>query len=264
MGTVLRKLKTVQKVLQSEGVPGLWREISPRLDPLRSAHSLWNRGIDGETAFWDHYFETKGGAWAENFADRLNPGLPLQRRPAALLPDGAEAAILDVGAGPLTYLGKVVPGKRLHITAIDPLAGKYDAILAKHGITPLVRTEALAGEELPRRFPPDSFDLVFARNCLDHAYDPVLAIDQMVRVAKPGGHVLLEHHPNEAEERGYSDLHQWNFSTDEGGNFAITFRGRRTVNVTARLSAIADTRCDYVDNGERWLIVTIRKRPAAA
>jgi SAM-dependent methyltransferase len=96
---------------------------------------------------------------------------------------------------------------------IDALADQYDAILDKYHIMPSVRTEKLEAEKIAQRFPANTFDLCFARNCLDHAYDPEDAILQMITVTKPGCYVLLEHFRNEAEENGYEGLHQWNFDT---------------------------------------------------
>jgi hypothetical protein len=87
----------------------------------------------------------------------------LQPRPASLLPDKASVTILDVGAGPLTFLGKKHSRQELLIEAVDPLADFYDQILTEFEIEPIVRTKKCAAEELSRRFEPDTFDLVFAR-----------------------------------------------------------------------------------------------------
>ena len=63
-------------------------------------------------------------------------------------------------------------------------------------------------EQLPSEIPPDSFDLVAARNTLDHSYDPVRPISQMVSCAKNGAPILLVHHSNTAEKRT-SRVYQW-------------------------------------------------------
>ena len=50
---------------------------------------------------------TKGLQMGDNnYGKRFDPDLPLQPRPTDLLPPQTEVHILDVGAGPLTYLGK--------------------------------------------------------------------------------------------------------------------------------------------------------------
>jgi SAM-dependent methyltransferase len=182
-------------------------------------------------------------------------------RVAALLPaEKAEITILDVGAGPLTVLGKTAPGKKLMITAVDPLADEYDRLLAKYGTRPIVRTRRSAAERLTKHFPADSFDLCYARNCLDHAVDPVRAITQMVEAAKPGCHVLLEHHPNEAENNDYMGLHHWNFSMSGNGHFVIKSK-KRITDMTETLVHCSDISCDELrEDDEDWLIVRMRKK----
>ena len=61
----------------------------------------------------------------------MNPGTELRERIRALIaaPEGVTVRVLDVGAGPLTALGKVWPGRTLELTAVDPLADEYNAIL---------------------------------------------------------------------------------------------------------------------------------------
>lgn len=70
-------------------------------------------------------------------------------------------------------------------------------------------------ERLADAFGENSFDLVYARNCLDHGYDPMLAIQQMLKVVRVGGVVLFEHGVNEGERQGYQGLHQWNFCVSD-------------------------------------------------
>jgi SAM-dependent methyltransferase len=178
-----------------------------------------------------------------------------------LLPVQNDARILDVGAGPLTWLGKKHEGKSINITAIDPLADEYDRILEKYRIHPLVRTEKLAAENLMERFPADSFGLVFARNCIDHSFDPEKAILQMINVVETGGYVLLEHRPNEAENENYSGLHQWNFSMSPEGNFLISSKND-TVDMTRKYQGICIISSEIVyEYGDiDWLIVRIKKK----
>jgi SAM-dependent methyltransferase len=178
-----------------------------------------------------------------------------------LLPPQTEVHILDVGAGPLTYLGKKYEGKHVNITAVDPLSDEYDRILDKYQIQPLVRTQKLAAEDLTKRFPSGTFDLVFARNCIDHAYNPKRAILQMIEVVKSGRYVLLEHRPNEAENENYSGLHQWNFSLSTNGDFLISSKFEK-VNMTKKCLELCTITCEMVNEGRDgdWLITRIQKR----
>ena len=89
-------------------------------------------------------------------------------------------------------------------------------MLDRVGVEPPVRTTQCESEKLTEVFGTNAFDLVYARNTLDHSYDPVKAIRSMIDVVKPGCHALLEHAQNEAEEENYMGMHQWNLSVDDG------------------------------------------------
>jgi SAM-dependent methyltransferase len=129
---------------------------------------------------------------------------------------GDEVSVLDVGAGPMTPLGHVYAGRTIRITPIDPLAEAYAQLLAEFGIEPPVPTVPGIGETLRDQFADGSFDVAIATNTLEHSYDPVAALDNMLHVVRPGGLVLLDHHRNEAENRLYRGLHQWNFDERDG------------------------------------------------
>ena len=58
--------------------------------------------------------------------------------------------------------------------------------------------------------------MTYAKNTLDHSYDPVAAIRSMATVTRPGGPIVLLHYAHEAETEGYVGLHQWNFSAPDG------------------------------------------------
>ena len=218
----------------------------------------WKYSKKSELNFWDSYFRTEGLQWKDNYKLRFNPDFPLQDRPGELLPlHKEEVVVLDVGAGPMTYLGKKHPNKKLLITAVDPLAEEYDKILEKYDITPLVKTEKLDAEKLTERFSENSFDLVFARNCIDHSYDPEEAILQMIKVVKKGCYVLMEHRENEAINENYRGFHQWNFSLAEDGNFLISSK-KTKVNFSKKYKEICNVDCE-LDTVEDWLITRIIK-----
>ncbi|OAQ78048.1 ubiE/COQ5 methyltransferase [Purpureocillium lilacinum] len=119
---------------------------------------------------------THGWRTAANSAGYLIPHL----RP--------ETTILDVGCGPGSItvdLARLVP--QGHVTGIeyvpDPLDGAR-ALAVSRGVTNV--TFAVADvHSLP--FDDDSFDVVHAHQVLQHIADPVKALREMRRVAKPGG-----------------------------------------------------------------------------
>ena len=177
-------------------------------------------------------------------------------------PPGSTVRILDVGSGPLTYLGKRWPEREVQIVAVDPLAEEYKALLAKHSIQPLVTPLAVHGENLLDAFQPNSFDLAYARNSLDHSYDPIKVICNMLCLVKPLHYVCLWHVVNEGIRQSYNGLHQWNFNIRRG-DFIIG-DGRRTRSVTAELAAKAEVSCDFQATSEcTWVVAKLRKLPAS-
>ncbi len=259
----MNKLQKALKVYKEEGFNMIFLILLSRLGLIspKNAKAKWKLGIRSEIRFWDSYFRTKGLEWSDTYNLRLDPNRLLQSRPAALLPKSlSKVKILDVGAGPLTYLGKKYDGKEINITAIDPLAKEYDRILDKYNVQPLLRTACLAAEDIKKEFEAETFDLVVARNCIDHAYNPESAIFDMIDVAKKGSYVLLEHRENEAEKENWRGLHQWNFSMDTNGDFWIRSKYNE-VNMNKKYSEICSITSELINeefDGE-WLVTRILK-----
>ena len=147
---------------------------------------------------------------------------------------------------------------------MDPLADEYDTILTKHGVVPVVRTLKCFGEKLTEFFRANTFDLVFARNSLDHSYDPALIISNMLTVVRQGSFVLLEHHIDEAKRQRYKGLHQWNFSLNENGNLIVESQ-RGIINVSQRYADRAVISSEIVppsvgdESADDWLITRLHK-----
>jgi SAM-dependent methyltransferase len=178
-------------------------------------HNDWANSLPEEVQFWENALANPLLHWIPaEFSQRTDPALPLQQELRDLLGQdcGPTVRILDVGAGPLTRLGKVWVGKTIEIVATDPLATEYDRILSEVGLKPLVRTVAVQGEMIAEHFSAGLFDLAYASNSLDHAKNPVEVIRQMGKVIKDGGHLYLWHFVNCGIGERYQGLHQWNFS----------------------------------------------------
>jgi ubiquinone/menaquinone biosynthesis C-methylase UbiE len=217
----------------------------------------WSNALQHEIDFWDKTIGTKGYKWKDMYQDALNPDLPLQSYVAALLQNGKkEYNILDVGAGPLTHLGKKLQGVKINITAVDPLAEQYDRILSKYNVNPIVRTTLAEAEKLTSTFKENTFDLVYARNCIDHTYSPEKSILEMIKVAKRNTYVLMEHRANEAEHEHYEGLHQWNFSSKKGDFIISSPNG--SLNFTQKYSSICKVECIQARNSD-GLITKILK-----
>ncbi|MEB3340209.1 methyltransferase domain-containing protein [Okeania sp.] len=175
----------------------------------------WQSEKNDEINFWRNHIATGGGKYQEDYKARFNPDLPLQNHIARYIKKsvkpGSTVKILDAGSGPYTILGKCLADYKLEITAVDALANEYNQILSEFNVIPLVKTELCDVEGLINYFPDNYFDCAHIRNALDHSYDPLLGILQMIDVVKPGGYVLIDTYINEGDEGNYHGLHSWNF-----------------------------------------------------
>lgn len=211
----------------------------------------WAADLPSETDFWENYVVSS------EFQGRLKTDRPFhptetQRFIYDLLakaspPIGKNFRAMDVGAGPATPLGSIWPGGRVDVVAVDPLAHQYDEILARKGIVPPNRTLQGEAEKLLEQFPEASFDFVYSSNALDHSYEPMTAIRNMVLLCKPGGIVFLRHFENEAERENFAGLHKWNFFR-RGTDMIIANRAEE-ISVANSLSGWATVSCTTLLEG---------------
>jgi SAM-dependent methyltransferase len=257
---VLEKLRRHSpRDVVSHGVRRAAQRVVRVLPMAEKSPTLWKLGLSDETRFWREWLATGGLEWPDDFKARFDADEPLVPEIAELVDSSAERVrILDVGAGPLTCVGKKLDGVEVEIVALDPLADDYDRLLAEAKLTPPVRTIAGHGEKLLDVVEAGSFDIAHARNCLDHSYDPVTAVEQMLAAVRPGGVVLLRHEVDEGENENYAGLHQWNFSETDG-HFVIWNKDAK-VDMTERLADAATVKAwrDTVRDAP-WVMVLITK-----
>jgi SAM-dependent methyltransferase len=222
-----------------------------------SAKLRWDLSVKTEVRFWDKYFATKGLSYPEDYLNRLKPDTALDKEITDLLPQQPSIEILDVGAGPMTYLGKKWNNVKINITAVDPLANEYDKLMTKYGVNPVVRTQKLDAEALTSKLAENSFDLAYARNCIDHSYSPETSVLQMLKVTKSGCYVLLIHSQNEAIKEKWEGLHQWNFSM-EGSDFIISSKNDK-LNFSKKYAHLCETTFTY-EAEKDWIHVKLLKK----
>lgn len=226
------------------------------MSSISQSVSRWSAGIEAEARFWRLWASTRGHIWPEEFQRRLDPEAPLDHTVGVRISEGG--SMLDVGSGPLTSLGKTCDGKSFKLLACDPLAPLYDQILSENAISPLVRPEFAVAEDLSCFFPEEEFDVVYCQNALDHSFDPIRGIEEMLRVTKSGGHVILRHHINEAEHERYAGFHQYNFD-EQDGEFVIW---NKSSAIRVRDTLSAGSSMTHVRSGDN-IEVVISKSTAA-
>ena len=224
----------------------------------------WSQGVASEIQFWSDWVASKGLQWPDDYAARMNPQAPIKPAIGDLIGRTGKSivSILDVGAGPVTNIGYIASGKEIHITGVDPLAEAYASILRRHGISIPVRTTFAVAEDLSLFLGPAKFDIVVCRNALDHSFDPVRGIIEMLKVVAVGGFVHLTHYVNEAVMENYGGLHQNNFCAKEGR--FIIWNKDAEVDVEEAIPIAVEIESREVGETRSWMekkqiIVTIRK-----
>jgi SAM-dependent methyltransferase len=224
--------------------------------PLRQQLAAWAKGFDFEVEFWTNWIQSRGAQWPGDFVERLDPNTSIDGDLERIAISCGRPAIdiLDVGAGPLTTVGKQSIVGTINLVPCDPLAGIYSELLATFGIKPPVETEFAIAEDLSSFFGINKFDIIHCVNALDHSFDPIRSIFEMLRVVREGGHIVLRHSINEAETLKYEGFHQFNFD-EENGRFIIWNRESRL----CVDEIIKDPISVRVDRAHRWIVVDIRK-----
>lgn len=96
------------------------------------------------------------------------------------------ALVVDVGGGP-GYFEDAFAGHGADYICVDADAGE----MRLHGRTPSSRTVHADGTCLP--FGDATFDVVYSSNVAEHVQEPWSMADEMVRVVRPGGTVVLSY-----------------------------------------------------------------------
>ena len=109
------------------------------------------------------------------------------------------ATVLDIGCGPRGSLEWATMAEARY--GLDPLAAVYARLSPEHAMTYV----AAPAEKIP--FPDDHVDVVSTFNSLDHVDDVEAVLDEIARVLKPGGHLLLitdyGHEPTPCEPQAF-------------------------------------------------------------
>jgi len=226
---------------------------------VASTRQDWQKGWPEELSFWEEWIATAGGRWHDEFQMRADSQSTLQDIFVEYLDRSrSRHRLLDVGAGPLTMINKRCEFAELEIHAVDPLADGYSRLLRKHGIEPPVKTKRLDGEELTHKYGRDFFDVSYSRNAIDHAYDPMRIIAEMIAVTKEQGHVILQMGVHVGSHNQWRGLHQWDFWLQEN---RLLLRGQAgpEIDVTAVLKDSGDLVRATVEN--TMMTVVFRKKP---
>ena len=82
--------------------------------------------------------------------------------------------------------------------------------------------------------------MVYMRNSLDHSFDPLRGLQELLYICKVGGKIILQHAENEAVNQKYSGLHQWNLSLQNEEKSFVIWSGNEHYDICEWFFGCAD------------------------
>lgn len=191
-------------------------------DDYNAYISKWMEGISSEINYWTDFVHRKideKKILIKNNSSKKIAILNYQDR--SYLEEEyscvqENSSVLDIGCGAVPMYANLLKEKNVSFYSVDLLANIYRNIYSNLKLD--IRNLPNLGlvENLSSLFSNNSFDFVHASNSLDHSFDPILGLWQMLYVSKIGAKIILRHNSNEAERENYLGLHQWNICVENG------------------------------------------------
>jgi len=195
--------------------------------------SLRDIGREDEISHWREFCQSE--RFIENFCRRvpnpeIDPDVELFIKGYAVAQNayGKVPKVLDIGSGPVSMLSNSFSGETVELHAADPLAEDYLQLWDPNSFEGLVLPVACPIEELSLTFGRDEFDVTHIRNALDHVAHPLVGLDEMLKITKPCGFLIVHGFANEALAEKWEGFHQWNLCWAEGNDFTISGRNGAT------------------------------------
>lgn len=221
---------------------------------METSFAVWENNLPEEISFWKQWLNDQ--SINKERIEMVNKPFPFLYLFNKL--SNSTIKVLDVGSGPVTTIGTLAPEATIELTACDPLAEEYNTMLRAIGLAERANIQKVAGEDLSKVFEKNNFDLVHSANALDHAYDPLLCIQNMLEVCKPGGWVVIIVIENEGERENYHGLHQWNFSLSNPDEVSLCSKNKNdSIIVNNQLKEVQQFKAYSVDHGTNLPIIQI-------
>jgi ubiquinone/menaquinone biosynthesis C-methylase UbiE len=137
-----------------------------------------DRGIEGLTAKW----------YAANTAEMMKEFIELAHRISGEIQPGS--SVLEVAPGPGYFCIELAKLGHYAITGLD-ISHTMVEIATQKAAQAGVEVDFMQGSASNLPFPKDSFDFLLCRAAFKNLGQPVLALQEMCRVLKPGGKALI-------------------------------------------------------------------------
>lgn len=213
----------------------------------------WLSGLESEIAFGKRYMETEGGIYYEGFKETTakNKYFTLEKHLKGM-EEKQIIKFLDVGSGPFSRCGYISNKYNLLVEAVDPLAEIYNILKQKNDLENGINIKTGFVELLDKIYEPESYDIVHMSNSLDHSFDAVFGIYQLLNLCKIGGKVILRHAENEAERSEYGGLHQWNLSVHNEERSFVIWRQDERYDIRKMFDGYVDVEWNADIYENRW------------
>lgn len=174
----------------------------------------WKTGVVEEIQWWWTWINTlrrqgKLPTWAHI---RQRP-FPFEAD-VLTFPEGTKLRCLNIGCGPRSDLGEI-SAREIEFVHMDPLARAYNKLMGFLD-APGGGDVVFGAVEFLDQLDIGQFEVISAKNCLDHAYDVPKGLRQMIDRLSPVGMISLAHYENEAEAQNYLGFHKWNIELQDG------------------------------------------------
>jgi len=145
--------------------------------------------------------------WAKTYDEDLDKDFgwvgPLFAVETAVKYVQKDARILDAGAG-TGLVGKLLSERGYtNLVAMDLSEGMLDQARTKNVYQEF--HQMVMGQTLA--FPSDSFDAVISVGVLTVGHAPASSLDELIRVTRPGGHVVFSLRPDVYKGNGFKEKH---------------------------------------------------------
>jgi excisionase family DNA binding protein len=183
--------KTFLKLLREEDIPA--RKIGREWRFSRNALLAWiAKGSSQSYSSADEasraYFSELAPVYDEMRKDFY--GDTLREMLIARFPPRPDFEVADIGAG-TGYLAKSLAQKAKKVWAVDSSPAMLAVARKEFAGAGITNTEFCEGDALDLPLPDQSQNMVFANLLLHHISEPAFAINEMYRILKNGGQVII-------------------------------------------------------------------------
>lgn len=199
----------------------------------------WFNGLYDEIYYWKCLLSGELPESAR-LRESSNPNKKFELEEELPLEKDRYFKFVDIGSGAFSRCGLVTDKVIFKPMAIDPLADIYKFYKKEYNLENNLHLETGFVELLDKKYNKNSFDMVHMSNSLDHCFDAIMGIYQLINICKIGGKIILRHAENEAEKDKYQGLHQWNLSLMNPDKSFVIWRNNERYDICKIFAEYAD------------------------